>query len=124
MELVITPVEGDRDLRPTEGLNGSLEDLVDLPLIELQLSPAFWGPGATIDEVDGAVGVLKVFLRLVGQVFTITLGQVVSVSSAMGAFGATRLFPVVVARTFWFVLGHTIAECMTLSCGVVGVLVP
>jgi hypothetical protein len=50
--------------------------------------------------------------------------QVVSASTAARAFGAAGLVTVVVAGPLGVVLGHTIAECVTLMHGVVGILVP
>jgi hypothetical protein len=51
-------------------------------------------------------------------------GQVALSSSDAGAFGATSLVPVVVAKTLGVVGRHAVAECMALASNVVGILVP
>jgi hypothetical protein len=83
-----------------------------------------WGTGATIDEFDGAIGVLEVAWGLVCWLFTITPGRVVSLSTAVGALGATCLVPLIVARALGIIEHHVITECMTLASGVVCILVP
>jgi hypothetical protein len=50
-------------------------------------------------------------------------GRVISSSTVIGACRAAGLVPVVVVGLLEVVLGHTIAECMTLARVVVGILV-
>lgn len=59
-----------------------------------------------------------------GWFFTIMPGRLASMSSATGAFGATNLVVVVVARALGVVVHHIVVECHALAGGVVGVLEP
>jgi hypothetical protein len=52
-----------------------LKHRVDLALIKPEPVATFWGFGAPVDEIDGAVGFLEVSSRLVEWIFTITPGK-------------------------------------------------